>query len=135
MNLMKKQEIDSSYWLLYHSAVHIAKFYSYEEKEWKLLGDEFIRAVGYLGAYGRFFDLLHICQAVLDVSDVRNEDEELLNAALLGLIFAHIFRKEDSWEEYRILCEKEHIYVYSPRVWRCLVYITREVGHLRRFTR
>lgn len=128
LNQMGRQEINASYWLLYRSAVHIAKFYPCEEKEWKLLGDEFIRAVEYLETHGRFFDLLAICQALLEVSDVRNVDEDLHNAALVGLIFAHIFCKEDMQEKYDILLEKQCISDYCLKVWERLLYTAREVG-------
>lgn len=117
---MKSQEIDDSYWLLYESAVHIAKFCACEKGEWVLLGIEFVRTVEFLRNHAGFSELLRTCEELSKVMKDRNGAEDLLNAALVGRFFCRVFQKKNAGEELVQLREREYFGTFSLQVWKIM---------------
>ena len=123
---MGERGIDKTYWLLWHSAVHIAKFCDCGKREWELLGEEFARAVSYLTMQAGFYELLQTAENLAEAS--RGREEELCSAALIVGYFSHVFRKQDTEEELRRLQGRQAFGKFSVRVWKVMVETAREVG-------
>lgn len=130
LKLMNNSILDSSYWLLYQSAVHIAEFLNFDIAEQELLGAEFIRGSAYLMEHAHFYELLQICEDLLKIAESHQEedDRDIYNAARIGCLFALVCKKDNRTEKLGKLFEQEHFGYFSFQIWKSMLNLAEEIG-------
>lgn len=129
LELMRNSFPDISYWLLYLSAVHIARYLDLDTADQELLGAEFIRVCAERKEHADFYKLLQICENMLEIAEKQREkDRDLFNAALIGRYFAFVYNKKEVAEEQSLLFQREHYGYFSFQIWKSMVEPAEEIG-------
>lgn len=115
---MADRETDGAYWLLFHSAIRMAKFCACDGRIYERLEKQLVRAAGWLSEHAGFYELAEICGGIMKMAE--ETDEDLYNAARIGKYFADMFRKEDVAETLEQLRRRKRFGGCSLQIWKIL---------------
>lgn len=125
LSILDERNVDEEYWLLFHSALHIARFLSYDEGDTARLGKVFVKTVRFLQSHMWFSAIYRICEEYLDmlrgITSENQTDSDSFNAARLAMVFAGIMQKEDIEEKLKELEDKQEFGSLSLEVYKNLI--------------
>lgn len=128
---IEDHKADDTFWLLYKSAVRIAKFCTFEHQEWQLLGPAFIKAAKSFTDQAAFKELFEECCKFPETAANKTIDDDTYNAVLICKYFACVFQKEDAGKELSLLQEKTNFGTCSLKAWEFMIQSADDIKAFR----